>query len=221
MEEIGGLGCVGARVGEVAAAEFGGGEIDEDQHAFLSNRLDLVQWTAPDVAEAVDRRVVASLNRSACCSTPCETSLAEASTWWPSSGACATRACDQPRSVALGLPTARYQLPAGDGFCLPDQKEQVHPPLARQPYDLRQAAASLWLNNGVHPTEVARRLGHDVAVLLKIYVNCIDGQEDTINDQITAALTAGQDHETLPAAPAVDSAAQPNPRTRRGPEPRR
>ena len=105
MEEIGGLGRVGARVGKVAAAEFGGGEIDEDQHAlaawgrdgrgrsrrsgtwrprlFPSNPLDLVQWTAPDVAEAVDRRVVASLNRSACCSTPCETSLAEA---------------DQPRS---------------------------------------------------------------------------------------------------------------------------
>ena len=46
---------------------------------------------------------------------------------------------DQPRRggpaevVALGLPTARYQLPPGDGFCLPEQKEQVHPPLARQP----------------------------------------------------------------------------------------
>lgn len=66
-------------------------------------------------------------------------------------------------------------------------------------------------------TEVARRLGHDVAVLLKIYVNCIDGQEDAINDRITAVLTAGQDHETLPATPAVHHAAsQP-----RGPEPGR
>jgi hypothetical protein len=81
------------------------------------------------------------------------------------------------------------------------------------------AAASLWPNSGVPATEVARRLGHDVAVLLKIYANCIDGQEGEINDRITAALTAHHDHETLPPAPAVDTAAQPNPRTRRGPEP--
>jgi integrase len=95
-------------------------------------------------------------------------------------------------------------------------EEQVHSPLARRPYDLRHAAASLWLNNGVPATEVARRLGHDVAVLLKIYVNCIDGQEGEINDRITAALAANHDHETLPAVPAVDTAAQPNPRTRTG-----
>ena len=73
----------------------------------------------------------------------------------------------------------------------------------------------------VPATEVARRLGHDVAVLLKIYANCIDGQEGQINDRITAALAAGHSRETLPAAPAVDTAAQPNPRTRRGPEPAR
>ena len=100
-------------------------------------------------------------------------------------------------------------------------EEQVHSPLARRPYDLRHAAASLWLNNGVPATEVARRLGHDVAVLLKIYANCIDGQEGQINDRITAALAAAYDRETLPAAPAMDTAAQPNPRTRRGPEPAR
>jgi integrase len=93
--------------------------------------------------------------------------------------------------------------------------------MTRRPYDLRHAAASLWLNNGVPATEVARRLGHDVAVLLKIYVNCIDGQEGEINDRITAALAANHDHKTLPAAPAVDPTAQPNPRTRRGPEPAR
>jgi hypothetical protein len=34
---------------------------------------------------------------------------------------------------------------------------------------------SLWLNSGVPATEVARRAGHDVAVLLKIYAHCIDG----------------------------------------------
>ena len=71
-------------------------------------------------------------------------------------------------------------------------KNRVHSPLARRPYDLWHAAASLWLNNGVPATEVARRLGHDVVVLLKIYANCIDGQEGKINDPITAALAAGQ-----------------------------
>ena len=43
MEEIGGLGRVGARVGKVAAEEFGGGEIDEDQHT-------LAAWVETDVA---------------------------------------------------------------------------------------------------------------------------------------------------------------------------
>jgi integrase len=45
----------------------------------------------------------------------------------------------------------------------------------RRPYDLRHAAVSLWLNSGVPATEVARRAGHGVAVLLKIYAHCIDG----------------------------------------------
>ncbi len=76
------------------------------------------------------------------------------------------------------------------------------------------------------PAELVSRLPHtpgdlrdrvkldDVAVLLRIYAYCIDGQKDTLNDQITAALTASQDHETLPAATAVQHAAQPNPRIR-------
>ncbi|GLZ61707.1 MULTISPECIES: site-specific integrase [Micromonospora] len=48
--------------------------------------------------------------------------------------------------------------------------------------------ASLWLNAGVPPTEVARRLGHGVAVLLRVYANCIDGGDDTMNDKIGDAL---------------------------------
>ncbi|MEU4663721.1 hypothetical protein AB0F83_18420 [Micromonospora chalcea] len=48
--------------------------------------------------------------------------------------------------------------------------------------------ASLWLNAGVPPTEVARRLGHGVAVLLRVYANCIDGVDDTMNDKIGDAL---------------------------------
>ena len=37
-------------------------------------------------------------------------------------------------------------------------------------------------------TEVARRAGHGVAVLLKIYAHCIDGQADAANERITDAL---------------------------------
>jgi integrase len=61
-------------------------------------------------------------------------------------------------------------------------------PLARRPYDLRHAAVSLWLNSGVPATEVARRAGHGVAVLLKVYANCIDGQAATANQRISDAL---------------------------------
>ena len=63
-------------------------------------------------------------------------------------------------------------------------------PLAGRPYDLRHAAASLWLNSGVAATEVARRLGHGVAVLLKVYANCLDGQEEAANERINAALVS-------------------------------
>jgi integrase len=68
--------------------------------------------------------------------------------------------------------------------------EQVASPLARRPYDLRHAAASLWLNSGVPATEVARRLGHSVAMLLKVYANCVDGQQGEMNDRIDGALGA-------------------------------
>jgi integrase len=65
---------------------------------------------------------------------------------------------------------------------------QVESPLARRVYDLRHAAASLWLNAGVPPTEVAQRLGHSVAVLLKVYANCIDGDDSGHNGRIGRAL---------------------------------
>jgi hypothetical protein len=47
---------------------------------------------------------------------------------------------------------------------------------------------SLWLNAGVPATEVARRAGHGIAVLLKVYANCIDGQAATANGRISDAL---------------------------------
>jgi integrase len=65
---------------------------------------------------------------------------------------------------------------------------QYRSPLGRRPYDLRHAAVSLWLNSGVPATEVARRAGHGVAVLLKIYAHCIDGQATAANQRIADAL---------------------------------
>ena len=65
---------------------------------------------------------------------------------------------------------------------------QYRSPLGRRPYDLRHAAVSLWLNSGVPATEVARRAGHGVAALLKIYAHCIDGQATAANQRIAEAL---------------------------------
>ena len=65
--------------------------------------------------------------------------------------------------------------------------EQADSPSPR-PYDLRHAAISLWLNAGVPATEVARRAGHGVAVLLAVYANCVDGEDDAVNERIEQAL---------------------------------
>jgi hypothetical protein len=62
---------------------------------------------------------------------------------------------------------------------------------------LGHAAVPLWLNSGVPATEVARRAGDGVAVLLKIYAHCIDGQADAANKRITDALGT-QDAEQDP-----------------------
>ncbi|MEU8404451.1 tyrosine-type recombinase/integrase [Nonomuraea sp. NPDC048892] len=66
--------------------------------------------------------------------------------------------------------------------------EQVASSLAARPYDLRHAAVSLWLNAGVPAPEVAKRAGHSVDVLLRVYAKCIDGQQDHINGKINNAL---------------------------------
>jgi integrase len=66
--------------------------------------------------------------------------------------------------------------------------EQAASPLAARPYDLRHAAVSLWLNAGVPAPTVARRAGHSVDVLLRVYANCIDGDEDIANQRISAVL---------------------------------
>ncbi len=65
---------------------------------------------------------------------------------------------------------------------------QVVSPLAGRPYDLRHAAVSLWLNAGVPAPTVARRAGHLMEVLLRVYANCIDGDEVMANQRISGAL---------------------------------
>lgn len=52
---------------------------------------------------------------------------------------------------------------------------QERSPLAGRPYDLRHAGVTLALNGGVPAPEVARRAGHSVDVLLRVYAGCIDG----------------------------------------------
>jgi integrase len=70
--------------------------------------------------------------------------------------------------------------------------QEAASPLVKRPYDLRHAAVSLWLNGGVLPPEVARRAGHGVAVLHRVYANCIDGDEPVNNEKIAAALQASR-----------------------------
>ena len=66
--------------------------------------------------------------------------------------------------------------------------QQIASSLAARPYDLRHAAVSLWLNAGVPAVEVAKRAGHSVDVLLRVYAKCMDGQQEQINGKINDAL---------------------------------
>lgn len=68
---------------------------------------------------------------------------------------------------------------------------QVASPLAARPYDLRHSGITLSLNAGVPAPEVARRAGHGVAVLLRVYARCIDGHETLWNQRIDEALADG------------------------------
>jgi len=61
-------------------------------------------------------------------------------------------------------------------------------PLAKRIYDLRHACVSTWLNGGVLAAQVAEWAGHSVAVLLKVYAKCIDGQHQIAKQRIEDAL---------------------------------
>jgi integrase len=68
---------------------------------------------------------------------------------------------------------------------------QARSPLVGRPYDLRHSGVTLQLNAGVPAPEVARRAGHGVAVLLRVYAGCIDGHEQLWNSRIDDALRDG------------------------------
>ena len=57
-----------------------------------------------------------------------------------------------------------------------------------EPYDLRHAAVSLWLNAGVPATQVAGWAGHSVHVLMRVYAKCVYGQEEAARLRVEAAL---------------------------------
>ena len=60
--------------------------------------------------------------------------------------------------------------------------------LAGRVYDLRHACVSAWLNGGSPPAQVAEWAGHSVAILLKIYAKCLDGQDAIAKRRIEEAL---------------------------------
>ncbi|MGW0482607.1 site-specific integrase [Nonomuraea sp. NPDC003214] len=62
--------------------------------------------------------------------------------------------------------------------------------MARRPYDLRHANASMLIAAGVDTAEIARRLGHSIRTLLTTYAHWIRGGEDAANARIEAALSA-------------------------------
>ncbi|NUL05809.1 site-specific integrase [Streptomyces lunaelactis] len=60
--------------------------------------------------------------------------------------------------------------------------------LARRPYDLRHAGVSFWLSSGVDPMECARRAGHTIAVLFRVYAKVLAQAQERANHRIDAAL---------------------------------
>jgi hypothetical protein len=53
-------------------------------------------------------------------------------------------------------------------------------------------AGRAWLSTGADPQTVARRAGHSVAVLLRVYAKFINDSDDTINAKIAARLREGR-----------------------------
>jgi integrase len=71
--------------------------------------------------------------------------------------------------------------------------QQAASVLGKRPYDLRHACLSTWLNAGVSAAQVAEWAGHSVEVLLRVYTNCLDGQEEAALRRIDKAFAADDD----------------------------
>lgn len=63
-------------------------------------------------------------------------------------------------------------------------------------YDLRHSAATMMLRAGVMPAEVARRLGHSVDVLTRVYAGVVDGERERSNAMIDEVLRTGSPGRT-------------------------
>jgi integrase len=77
---------------------------------------------------------------------------------------------------------------------------QAASPLADDPYALRHACVSFWLNAGLSHQVVAERAGHSIAVLLRVYAKCLDEGDAAANARIQAALEEALDPKP-PAQP--------------------
>jgi hypothetical protein len=69
--------------------------------------------------------------------------------------------------------------------------------LTERPYDLRHGGVSFWLSPGVDPVEVARRAGHSVAVLLRVYAKVLAHTRERSNRLIDAALREWNEPEQV------------------------
>ncbi|MER7700603.1 site-specific integrase [Streptomyces sp. NPDC096095] len=67
-------------------------------------------------------------------------------------------------------------------------EDEAVSPLVRRPYDLRHAGVSFWLSSGVDPMECARRAGHTIAVLFRVYAKVLAQTQDRANLRIDAAM---------------------------------
>ena len=65
-----------------------------------------------------------------------------------------------------------------------------HPLSKTTVYDLRHSAATMMLRAGVPAAEVARRLGHSVDVLLRVYAGVHNDERERSNALIEAALAS-------------------------------
>ncbi|MGH2456376.1 MAG: hypothetical protein ACRDHD_08980 [Candidatus Limnocylindria bacterium] len=57
-------------------------------------------------------------------------------------------------------------------------------------YDLRHSAATMMLRANVPPAEVARRLGHSVDILMRVYAGVFDDERLRSNKLIERAIKA-------------------------------